>query len=80
MAPLVDRTEFVRVLKEIVKCLRQNLDPQGVSPLTPEQVMFWMQNVTLEDLELVVRDIQAERADRNHQADDQGPTSQQNET
>jgi len=25
MAPLVDRTEFRRVVKEIVKCLRQNL-------------------------------------------------------
>lgn len=62
MAPLVDRTEFRRVVKEIVKCLRQNLDQQGVAPLTAEQVMFWMQNITHEDLEVVTLEIEAEGA------------------
>ena len=65
MAPLVDRTEFRRVVKEIVKCLRQNLDQQGVAHLTPEQVMFWMQTITLEDLQLVTREIEAEGAGRH---------------
>lgn len=66
MAPLVDRTEFLRVVKEIVKCLRQNLDQHGVAPLTAEQVMFWMQNITLEDLQLVTREIEAEGTAGSH--------------
>jgi hypothetical protein len=62
MAQLVDRSEFRRVVKEIVKCLRQNLDQHGVAPLTAGQVMFWIQNVTLEDLEVVTFEIEAEGA------------------
>ena len=62
MAPLVDRTEFRRVVKEIVKCLRQNLDQHGVSSLTAEQIMFWLQSVTREDLEVVTREIEGEGA------------------
>ena len=60
MAPLVDRTEFRGVLKEIIKCLRQNLDKPGVSALTPEQIMFWMQNVTQEDIQVVSRELDAD--------------------
>jgi hypothetical protein len=60
MGPLVDRTEFRRVLKEIVGCLRQNLDRDGVTPLKPEQVLFWMQNVTLEDIQIVASQIEAD--------------------
>jgi hypothetical protein len=60
MAPLVDRSEFRKVVKEIVKCLRQNLDQPGVAALTAEQVMFWLQNVTFQDLEIVTREIEAD--------------------
>lgn len=66
MAPLVDRTEFRKVVKEVAKCLRQNLDKPGVAPLTAEQVMFWMQNVTLDDLEAVMREIESEGAGSLH--------------
>ena len=62
MATLVDRTEFRKVLKEIVKCLRQNLDVAGVTALTPEQMMSWFQNVTLQDLQTVTREIDREQA------------------
>lgn len=60
MGPLADRTEFRKVVKEVVKCLRTNLDRPDVSPLTPEQMMFWMQNVTLEDLQMVTQQIESE--------------------
>jgi predicted Zn-dependent peptidase len=62
MAALVDRTEFRTVLKEIVKCLRQNLDVAGVTALTPKQMMAWFQNVTLQDLQTVTREIDQEQA------------------
>ena len=61
MAALVDRTEFRSVLKEVVKCLRQNLDVPGIAPLTPELIMSWFSNVRLEDLQTVTREIDRER-------------------
>jgi hypothetical protein len=57
MGPLVDRTEFRAVLREVVMCIRQNLAAPGITPLTPEQIMFWLQNVTLEDLQIVIEEI-----------------------
>ena len=57
MGPLVDRTEFRVVVKEVVKCLRQNLDRPGLKPLASEQLMQWFQNITLEDLQAVVREL-----------------------
>jgi hypothetical protein len=68
MGPLVDRSEFRAVLKEVVKCVRANLDKPGLTPLTPEQVMFWFQNVNLEDLVLVSQEIDGART-----RDDRGP-------
>jgi len=62
MAPLVDRTEFRAVLKEVVKCIRQHLDAPALTPLSPEQIMFWVQNVTLEDLQIVTQEIDADKA------------------
>lgn len=66
MTPLVDRTEFRKVVKEVTKCLRQNLDQPGVARLTAEQVMFWMQNVTLDDLEAVMRELESEGTGSTH--------------
>ena len=60
MTALVDRTEFRAVLKAVVKCLHQNLDVTGVAPLTPEQIIFWLQNVSLEDLRAVAHEIDRE--------------------
>ena len=57
MGPLVDRTEFRAVLQEVVKCLRQNLDLPGLKPLAAEQLMHWFQNITLEDLQAVAREL-----------------------
>jgi hypothetical protein len=61
MGPLVDRTQFRAVLKEVVNCVRQHLNAPGLKLLTPEQVMFWFQNVTLEDLQIVIKEIDAEK-------------------
>jgi hypothetical protein len=66
MSPFVDRTEFRKVVKELVKCLRENLDGPGLAPLTPDQIMFWMRNVTLEDLEIVIQQIETSEAARIH--------------
>ena len=57
MGPLVDRTEFRAVLKEVVKCMRQNLDLPSLKPLAPEQLMRWFQNITLEDIRAVAREL-----------------------
>jgi hypothetical protein len=57
MPPLADRTQFRAVLKEVVNCLRQNLDVPGVTPLRSEQILFWMQNVTREDLDAVIGEV-----------------------
>jgi hypothetical protein len=60
MGPLVDRTEFRAVLKEVIKCIRQGLDAPGLKPLTPEQLMVWFHNITLEDLQTVVHELDRE--------------------
>jgi hypothetical protein len=60
MASLVDRTEFRKVVKEMVKCLHQNLDRPGLAPLTPEQIVFWIQNITPEDIQVVAAEIDAD--------------------
>lgn len=60
MGPLVDRTEFRAVLKEVVKCVRQNLDAPGLTPLASEQLMSWFGNITLEDLQTVIRELDEE--------------------
>ncbi len=57
MAPLVDRTEFRQVVTEVVKCLRQNLDRPGLAPLNADQIMFWLQNVTYDDLRAATEEI-----------------------
>jgi hypothetical protein len=60
MGPLTDRSEFRAVLKAAVKCVRQNLDRPGLTPLTAEQIMFWFQNVTLEDVQVITRELDAD--------------------
>ncbi len=60
MAPLVDRTEFRKVVKELVKCLHQNLDRPGVAPLTTEQILFWIQNITMEDIQIAAAEIDSD--------------------
>lgn len=54
------RTEFRAVLKEVVKCVRQNLDAPGLTPLASEQLMSWFGNITLEDLQTVIRELDEE--------------------
>ncbi len=65
MAPLVDRSEFRAVLKEVVKCIRSNLDSPGLTPLTAEQIMLWLESVTSEDIQIVLQAIHADEANRH---------------
>jgi len=60
MDRIANRVQFRRVLKDVVKCLRQNLDRPGVAPLNADQVMFWFENVTLDDVEDVVGQLDAD--------------------
>jgi len=62
MATLVDRRQFRTILREVVKCLRQNLDVPGISPVNAGQMLFWLQNVTLEDLQTVARELDGGKA------------------
>jgi hypothetical protein len=66
MASLVDRNEFRKVVKEVVKCLHANLDRPEVTRLTPEQIMFWLQNISLEDLQMVTQEIEADADESVH--------------
>jgi hypothetical protein len=61
MGPLVDRREFRNVLKEVVKCVRTNLDAPGLTALNAEQVMFWLGNISLEDVQIVTMEIDREK-------------------
>jgi hypothetical protein len=54
MGPLVDRTEF-----------RADLDKPGITPLTPEQILLWFQNVTLADLQAVSRQLDEDKKNRS---------------
>jgi hypothetical protein len=68
MGPLIDRTEFRAVLKEVVNCMREHLAAPGVPQLSAEQIMFWWQNVTLEDVTIVVRQIETDKKGSGQQS------------
>ena len=61
MPEMIDRKDFRKVVKEVVRCVRHNLDVPGVRPLDAKQLLFWLQNITLEDLEIVVHEIEADK-------------------
>ena len=53
MASLTSRFEFRKILKQITNCLNESL-PAPLSPLTPEQMHFWLREITIEDLRVVL--------------------------
>jgi hypothetical protein len=60
MSKFTSRVEFLVILSKVVSCLRASLDRPGVSPLTPEQIHFWLQQISIEDIETVVAEIEAQ--------------------
>lgn len=48
-----NRGEFRAVLREMVKCLRSELNIPGVAPFNPEDLREWFQNITAEDIRSV---------------------------
>lgn len=51
--PTDSRGEFRAVLREIVSCLRSELDVPGVAPFDPEELRQWFQSITTDDIQSV---------------------------
>jgi hypothetical protein len=60
MSRFTSRVEFLVILKRVVSCLKDSLERPGVSPLTPEQIHFWLHQISIEDIETVVAEIEAQ--------------------
>lgn len=60
VSKLISRNEFRSVLKSVVRCLRGELNAPGLAPLNAEEILFWFQNITMEDIEAVNREIDEE--------------------
>lgn len=60
VSKLISRSEFRAVLRSVVRRLRGELNAPGLAPLTAEEILFWFQNITLEDIEAVNREIDTE--------------------
>ncbi len=67
VSKLISRTEFRSVLKSVVRCLRSELNTPGLPLLNAEEIHFWFQNITLEDIETVTKELDAEsQAEQEH--------------
>lgn len=51
-----NRGEFRAVLRNVVSCLRSELNVPGVAPFSAEELRLWFQNITTEDIESVWHD------------------------
>lgn len=60
VSKLISRSEFRSVLKSVVRCLRGELSAPGLAPLNAEEILFWFQNITMEDIEAVNKEIDVE--------------------
>lgn len=48
-----ERSEFRQVLREVVSCLRRQLDIPGVSPFNPEELTQWFHSIQSDDIRAV---------------------------
>ncbi len=55
---LTSRVEFRAILKDVIACLRKNLDQPTIPPLTPDEIHFWLYEVTIDDIRAVVGEIE----------------------
>ncbi len=55
---LTSRVEFRAILKDIVACLKGHLDKPHLPPLTPEEIHFWLHEVTIDDVRAVIGEIE----------------------
>lgn len=60
MTSLTSRDEFRKILKHMVFCLKENLEYPTLGPLTPEEMHFWLREITLEDIRVVASEIDNE--------------------
>lgn len=66
VSKLVSRSEFRAVLKSVVRCLRRELNVPGLAPLNAEEIHFWFQNITVEDIETVQKEIDTASGEHEH--------------
>lgn len=66
VSKLISRSEFRTVLRSVVRCLRGELNAPGLAPLNAEEIHFWFQNITLEDIEAVQQEIDAASGEHEH--------------
>lgn len=60
LSKLTSRSEFRAILKGIVNHLKMSLDRPNVPPLTPEEIHFWLREITTDDIQAVVAEISTE--------------------
>jgi hypothetical protein len=48
-----DRVEFRGVLREVIRCLRSQLEVPGVTPFDAEDLRAWFRDITAEDIRAV---------------------------
>jgi hypothetical protein len=51
-----NRIEFRQVLREVIRCLRSQLDVPGVSPYNAAELQAWFHNITVDDIRAVWAD------------------------
>lgn len=60
MAALVDRREYRRILKDVLRCVRKDLESPRIAPLTPAEVLRWLHEATKEDIQIVLDELNDE--------------------
>ncbi len=48
-----ERMEFREVLRQVIHCLRKQLDVPGIAPYNPDELRTWFHNITAEDIRAV---------------------------
>ncbi len=51
--PTDSRGEFRAVLRQVVSCLRSQLNVPGVTPFNPDDLRKWFQSITVEDIRAI---------------------------
>ena len=60
MSKLTSRVEFRTILKKLITHLKESLDQPKLPPLTPEEIHFWLSEITMDDVQAVIAEIDKE--------------------
>lgn len=50
---IAERAEFRGVLREVIQCLRSQLEVPGITPFNAEDLNAWFHDITAEDIRAV---------------------------